>query len=328
MMNLPMTNENNVPDVKTAIAQWNAYQELCKGLLNDNDYQEITVKQKDENGKYVKVQKQFKKKSAWQKLGRAFNVDTEIVVRELERTQTGRVKEAYYCIRASLPNGRHVESDAICSRSETGKDKSTDHTIMSTAKTRATNRAIAELIGAGEVSAEELDPSYNNMHNDVIEAEVEEIVESAYDTSFSTAKELKEKEKAEAEDGEEDPDKVYRTIGDVIAYASLLSKNNDPGNILKVINKLHAPLDLKQGAREQLLQNSIMINKYDTKLTCAQIFFIVKSRLDIEDCERKPSLAMKVLGGYNKKGLCDEETCKKVATYIMGLKLDEKGEFL
>ena len=68
MMNLPMTNENNVPDVKTAIAQWNAYQELCKGLLNDNDYQEITVKQKDENGKYVKVQKQFKKKSAWQKL--------------------------------------------------------------------------------------------------------------------------------------------------------------------------------------------------------------------------------------------------------------------
>ena len=31
-----------------------------------------------------------------------------------------------------------------------------DHTIMATAKTRATNRAIAELIGAGEVSAEEM----------------------------------------------------------------------------------------------------------------------------------------------------------------------------
>ena len=31
-----------------------------------------------------------------------------------------------------------------------------DHTIMSTAKTRATNRAIAELIGAGETSAEEM----------------------------------------------------------------------------------------------------------------------------------------------------------------------------
>ena len=68
----------------------------------------------------------------------------------------GRVREAYYCVRATLPNGRSVESDALCSRSERGKDKVSDHTIMSTAKTRATNRAIAELIGAGEVSAEEM----------------------------------------------------------------------------------------------------------------------------------------------------------------------------
>ena len=49
-----------------------------------------------------------------------------------------------------------LRSDALCSRSEKGKDKVSDHTIMSTAKTRATNRAIAELIGAGEVSAEEM----------------------------------------------------------------------------------------------------------------------------------------------------------------------------
>lgn len=324
-MNLPMTNENNVPDVNTAIAQWDAYQELCKGILNDTDYQEIEVKQKDKNGKWIKVEKQFKKKSAWQKLGRAFNVNTEIVARELERTSTGRVKEAYYCIRASLPNGRHVESDAICSRTEHGKDKASDHTVMATAKTRATNRAIAELIGAGEVSAEELDPSFNNMHDNVIEAEVEDMIESAYDTSFSTAKELKEKE---AEDEEEDLNKVYRTAGDVIAYATRLSKDNTSGNILKIINKLHAPLDLKQIARENLLQNSIMINKYDTKLTCTQIFHIVKSRLELDDCEKKPSMAMKVLGSYNKKGLCDEETCKKVATYIMGLKLNDNEEFI
>ena len=111
---------------------------------------------KDENGNYVKVKRHFKKKSAWQKLSRAFNVDTAIVDRDLERTKTGRIKEAYYCVRATLPNGRSVESDALCSRSERGKDKVSDHTIMSTAKTRATNRAIAELIGAGEVSAEEM----------------------------------------------------------------------------------------------------------------------------------------------------------------------------
>ena len=151
-----LITQDNVPDVDVAIEQWDAYQKLCKGLLNDTDYQEIIVKEKDENGNYVKVKRHFKKKSAWQKLSRAFNVDTEIVDRDIERTKTGRIKEAYYCVRATLPNGRSVESDALCSRSEKGKDKVSDHTIMSTAKTRATNRAIAELIGAGEVSAEEM----------------------------------------------------------------------------------------------------------------------------------------------------------------------------
>lgn len=151
-----IVNIDNVPNVDIAIEQWDAYQKLCKGLLNDNDYQEIIVKEKDEDGNYVRVKRHFKKKSAWQKLSRAFNVDTHIVDRDLVRTKTGRVKEAYYCVRATLPNGRSVESDALCSRSERGKDKVSDHTVMSTAKTRATNRAIAELIGAGEVSAEEM----------------------------------------------------------------------------------------------------------------------------------------------------------------------------
>ena len=149
-----LITQDNVPDVDIAIEQWDAYQKLCKGLLNETDYQEIIVKEKDSEGNYVKVKRHFKKKSAWQKLSRAFN--TKIVDRDIERTKMGRVKEAYYCVRATLPNGRSVESDALCSRSEKGKDKVSDHTIMSTAKTRATNRAIAELIGAGEVSAEEM----------------------------------------------------------------------------------------------------------------------------------------------------------------------------
>ena len=147
---------SEVPDVEVAIQQWNAYQNLCKGILNNSDYQRIQVKEKDENGNYVLVEREFKKKSAWQKLARAFNVDTSIVDRELERTKTGRIQEAYYCVRATLPNGRSVESDAICSRHEKGKANISDHSIMATAKTRATNRAIAELIGAGETSSEEM----------------------------------------------------------------------------------------------------------------------------------------------------------------------------
>lgn len=316
-MNLPTTtNENNIIDVDHAIEEWRAYQRLCKDLLDESDYQEYTKKDKKTG---QTVTKKFPKKSAWMKLGRAFNVDTKIVSKEFSLTKTGATKEAYYCIRATLPNGRTVESDGSCSRMEPGKDGATSHTIRSTAKTRATCHAISELIGAGEVSAEELEPIFDNenLGNDIIEAEVE--------PSFTTAKELKE---TEAVDGEEDQDKVYRTAGDVIAYATRLSKDNTSGNILKNINKLHAPMDLKQEAREQLIQNSIMINKYDNKLTCAQIFSIVKERMILNEMEPKPSVAIQVLGNYNKFGLCDDETCKKVANYIMGLKLNKEGEFI
>ena len=89
-----LINVDTVPDVDTAIQQWDAYQKLCKGLLNETDYQAIVVKEKDADGNYVSVTRHFKKKSAWQKLSRAFNVETHIVDRDLERTKMGRIKEA------------------------------------------------------------------------------------------------------------------------------------------------------------------------------------------------------------------------------------------
>ena len=156
-----MSMKDTVPDVDAAVEAWNAYMQLCgkDGILNETDYQKIWVKEKDENGKWKVVEREFKKKSAWQKLARAFNVDTRIVDKEFQRTKTGAITEAYYCVRASLPNGRSVESDALCNRREKGKAKIKDHDIMAIAKTRATNRAIAELIGAGEVSSEEITPA-------------------------------------------------------------------------------------------------------------------------------------------------------------------------
>lgn len=161
-MDSQLMTVNNVPDVEIAKKQWQAYQELCgkNGILDESDFQKIRVKDKDENGQYVYVEREFKKKSAWQKLGRAFNVDTSIIDKEFTRSKTGRINEAYYCIRATLPNGRSVESDALCSRVEKGKKNVSDHTIIATAKTRATNRAISELIGAGEVSSDEMTAEY------------------------------------------------------------------------------------------------------------------------------------------------------------------------
>ena len=75
-----MTMDAQVPNVDIAKKQWSAYQELCRGILDDSDYQKIRVSEKDpETGNYIRVEREFKKKSAWQKLGRAFNVDTRIV---------------------------------------------------------------------------------------------------------------------------------------------------------------------------------------------------------------------------------------------------------
>lgn len=139
-------------DVDNALYEWNAYQELTKKLLDETDYQ-------------VHKGKKYKKKSAWQKYARAFNINTEIVSKEIIRSKTSSVIEAEYTVRATLPNGRYVESDGSCDRREAGKKDMSNHSIKATAKTRATNRAISELIGAGDVSADELDPAFDKVQS-------------------------------------------------------------------------------------------------------------------------------------------------------------------
>lgn len=139
---------STVLDVDAAVEQWESYQELCKRLLNDNDYQLYV-----QNGK----QRKFPKKSAFFKLGRAFNVDIEILdKKEYRHPKNNRVIDVEYTVKATLPNGRSVVEVGSCDKYEKGKSNISAHDLRATAKTRATNRAIAELIGAGEVSWEEV----------------------------------------------------------------------------------------------------------------------------------------------------------------------------
>lgn len=148
-VNAPALTETGIVDVEQSLLAWDNYQTLCSRLLNDKDYQVY----KDKDGKT----KRFPKKSAWFKLGKAFNVCTRIIENTVHRSKTGRVQEAYYRVEAYLPNGsRIVEADASCDIWEPGKAKSSGHDLRTTAETRATNRAISKLIGAGEVSAEEI----------------------------------------------------------------------------------------------------------------------------------------------------------------------------
>ena len=157
---VPVENNDNsfLLNVDAAVEQWEQYQDLCRRILDESDYQQITVKEKDpETGKYVPVKRKFRKKSGWFKIGRAFNIDTEIVEREdFRHPKTHRVVESYYQVRATLPNGRSVVADASCDKYEKGKTNASAHDLRTTAETRATNRAVAKLVGAGEVSAEEL----------------------------------------------------------------------------------------------------------------------------------------------------------------------------
>lgn len=150
-MGLNTTNDlqviNNTPatatiDVNTAVDEWKAYQKVTELILDDSDYQNIKGKR-------------FKKKTAWRKYARAFNISTEIIKEDIIKSEKGKVHEATFVVRATLPTGRYADGWGNCSRSEGGKNHP-NHDIPATACTRACNRAISDLIGAGEVTAEEM----------------------------------------------------------------------------------------------------------------------------------------------------------------------------
>lgn len=146
------------------------YQQVCEKILTKDDYQTYEGKPR-------------KKKSAWRKLATAFNVSTVVVTKEIERDENRNVISALFTIEAQAGNRRtpgtgYCEVTEKCCPTRTGQKcrKATwkghyccengcdgrkhwshaNHDIIATAETRAKNRAIADLIGCGEVSAEEL----------------------------------------------------------------------------------------------------------------------------------------------------------------------------
>ena len=141
------TREVLVPlDADAVIAGMDAYQSLLPRLLDDTDYQGTGSDR-------------FVKKSGWRKIARAFNLSVEIVSISVERDGLGKPTRAECIARAVAPNGQIQDADGYCTISEfTGRradDVKLENTLRATATTRAKNRAIADLVGMGEVSAEE-----------------------------------------------------------------------------------------------------------------------------------------------------------------------------
>lgn len=154
-------------EAKAAMTQ---YLELCEAVLDASDYQEFYDSK-------TKSRKRFKKKSAVKKLQTFFGV--EVTVKEWARDE---MPDGHFGFRvvasAKARNGRVVEATGACSTIEERfdiqpfDDESESkfayrqrkalarayHDVLSTAETRATNRAVMNCIGVGggEVTADEI----------------------------------------------------------------------------------------------------------------------------------------------------------------------------
>lgn len=174
---------------------WKSYLQLEDVILNKDDYlyfvtwsvrgksnrvacaslEEAEQKQRKVSGRIERT----KKKSAFRKMAVFFGLTLpkrgEGVDVEIKELENGLVKiekgngyagtlymdtdfsviKAEFTIEVEAPNGRIVSGYGACSRNERGFTHH-DHDIPATAWTRSLNRAISDMIGMGDVSAEEI----------------------------------------------------------------------------------------------------------------------------------------------------------------------------
>lgn len=131
--------------IEQALEAFNQYQQLKERLGSKEDFQQIG-------------DKQHPKKSFVRKVQRFFNVSCEIIQDEpLTDPKTGKIIAWVAKARAiHLATGAFQEADGSCGFEEKAEKQRTIHNIRAHAITRAKNRAILDLVGFGEVSAEEI----------------------------------------------------------------------------------------------------------------------------------------------------------------------------
>lgn len=167
-----------------------------------DDYRKLqqVLDQKNPDGLMTIRGKSFRKKSYWRAVAVAFKLDVNCTSEKREALPNGFVWLATY--RATAPNGRFADGDGACSSEEKGRGdmRATEHNVRSHAHTRAFNRAVSNLVGFGEVSAEEVE------HDEPIEATV------VRTTTRPAAPSVVAAEAPEMPfDGPEDPEAYYIT---------------------------------------------------------------------------------------------------------------------
>ncbi|MDI3298290.1 MAG: hypothetical protein QJR08_03870 [Bacillota bacterium] len=130
--------------IEEALEAFRAYQDLKARMADRDDFQEI-------QGRL------HPKKSFVRKVQRFFNLSCEILRDEAVRDADGEIIAWVATARAiHLPTGTFQDGDGSCSMSEKAEKQRTIHNIRAHAITRAKNRAILDLVGFGEVSADEI----------------------------------------------------------------------------------------------------------------------------------------------------------------------------
>jgi hypothetical protein len=147
----PTQGDVMVPlDTEKLVSSFEEYQKLRGRLLVAEDYQSAGGN------------KRFVKKSGWRKIATAFGLNLEILRDQIERAEDGSPTRAAMWCRAVAPNGRFADGDGYCDVTESrfsgssGNKSKLENDLRATATTRAMNRAISNLVGMGEVSAEEV----------------------------------------------------------------------------------------------------------------------------------------------------------------------------
>lgn len=278
-------------DVEGAEAFMKNYQDVVKALLDDNDVQDIGGKE-------------FKKKSAWRKLATAFRISDEIINEDIVRDETNQIVSAKYYVRAILPNGRSSVGVGVCSiydkirykktqhhkaDKETpsnfelrGRFSNAEHDVPSTAHSRAKNRAIADLIGAGEVSAEEMETpkkvqraSRDAEDNEEVPVENSKKEESKKSKGRGRRTRTRSKPKVEEEDTVV-LDEVIETKAEVVT--------NDAGHKSKSFKELAEVSSAIRKAINKLQEDPVaVINKDKIIDTLLTLFDLGKITLDEYD---------------------------------------------
>ena len=155
-------------DEKTAIAHFQRFQRLKRSVLNENDFLYI-----GKDGRPTKKENainEYITKSGWRKIALLFNLKGEILSKEkfYSKDSYGEYFGWKYHVRVTAPNGRYHDAEGVCtSRNQffckrkkvVGEGfewiDTDEKNLMHTAQTCAFNRAISDIVGSGEISAEE-----------------------------------------------------------------------------------------------------------------------------------------------------------------------------